>query len=518
MASDRLRRTHREPGCLALLLSLPLLGLGFLALCDLSAWGDLPHVKAFLLGLGLLLLGVVVRVTTRDRASAWLLLGLGCAFVFLGEVIREHWRGKSALETRLFLFGFGSVALGASLLRFSPWLALWRTGVVLDRRKRTAVTWSGLLFPFRSRSQDLAPSATIALSGPDKEGLFLISVASPGRSTDWCRLPGASDARVEAERVAAFLGLPLRDTTQGLDVTRPPDRLNESFRDRFRRARGRVEIPETPPGIGRWSQVGDRRLELHTPPLGISPALLTRLWWGTVFPVALVCVAPFVLASAAPSWSRWLGWSLGTAGVPYVLVLLTSLGPRARSRTRVVVTPERLRLERPGLFGRSVQEFPIAEIEEVSLLDAMNLAPGEGRGHESSTSPGDMPPTGSWSWWRSPAAGGWAPLLLLVPFPFNVLVWLPVGIVVFVVAQVFLPAARQFPLPKAWRQALEERWLDLVRLCRRMTLTDSEPRSHAVIQVRGDRRWARFGGDLRVEEARWIHAHMIRILTSEDGA
>jgi hypothetical protein len=296
----------------------------------------------------------------------FLLAGLFVMQILLGIIPME---GSPGPLPSVFVILFGSVfaAVGAGLV-------FGRSGIILDRGRGRVVQWWGLLVPmkrsehmldairhvemnFNSGDSDSAATWPVCLSG---EGIAKpIAVVQP---------VNFAEARHVAEELSRFLRKPLVDSSTGERVTRDPDRLDESYRDRARRTgEAAAVVPPEPPGMRSRVERAGEGLTLHIPGPPMSglhylPALIPLAFAGAVAWFFL----PAILTLPMPDWIRY--FFLGFIGLffiagPVVSTLLNVLRMKNQFE-RVTVTKAFLRVEALKQGKRSTVEIPVDELED----------------------------------------------------------------------------------------------------------------------------------------------------------
>jgi hypothetical protein len=312
----------------------------------------------------------------------FLLAGLFIMQIPLGLIPVEDRPEGPLFSTLIVLFGSVFAAVGSALV-------FGRSGIILDRGRGRIVQWWGLLVPmkrvehmldairqvemdFSRGDKDSADTWPVKLSG---EGIPKpITIAQP---VDF------AEARQVAEELARFLRKPLVDSSTGERVTRDPEHLDESWRDRVRRTQvTEAPVPPEPPGMRtRVERTGDGYV-FHIP----GPPLSARHYIPVLFPVAFAgAVAwfflPALLTLPMPDFIRYV--FLGFIGLffiaaPVVSALLNVLRLKNQFE-RVTVTKAFLRVETLKQGKRSTVEIPVDELEDLvapttrALMDAVEV-------------------------------------------------------------------------------------------------------------------------------------------------
>jgi hypothetical protein len=284
----------------------------------------------------------------------------------------------------IFVVLFGSVfaAVGAGLV-------FGRSGIILDRGRGRITQWYGLLVPmkrteymldairhvemnFSSGDSDSAATWPVCLSG---EGIAKpIAVVQPVNFVE---------ARQAAEELSRFLRKPLVDSSTGERITRDPDHLDESYRDRARRTgEAAAVVPSEPPGMRTRVERTGEGYVFNIP----GPALSGFHYIPVLFPLAFAgAVAwfflPALLTLPMPDWIRY--FFLGFIGLffiagPVVSALLSVLRLKNQFE-RITVTKAFLRVEALKQGKRSTVEIPVDELEDLvaptvrSVMDTIEV-------------------------------------------------------------------------------------------------------------------------------------------------
>jgi hypothetical protein len=225
---------------------------------------------------------------------------------------------------------------------------------------------------FSAGDSDSAATWPVCLSG---EGIVKpIAVVQP---------VNFAEARQVAEELSRFLRKPLVDSSTGERVTRDPDHLDESYRDRARRTgEAAVVVPPEPPGMrARVERTGDGYV-FHIPGSPLSglhyiPVLFPLAFAGAVAWFFL----PALLTLPMPDWVRY--FFLGFIGLffiagPVVSTLLNVLRLKNQFE-RITVTKAFLRVETLKKGKRSTVEIPVDELEDLvaptvrSVMDTIEV-------------------------------------------------------------------------------------------------------------------------------------------------
>jgi hypothetical protein len=274
------------------------------------------------------------------------------------------------------------IATGCVLMFLGAGFICFRVGVMLDRQRRTATTWWGLLVPFHKTEHPYSRTGHVTVSreerrpskGPNYE-VFPVSLEGAGADAITIHEPRDHDkARQLAEEIAKFIQLGIRDRSSGNEIIREAGALDQSLRDRVRLAGRSVPLPARPPGARAIFSYGGTRAPttIDIPPIGRN---VHWLWF--VLTVMFAAGLTAIMLEYYPWWRRrgafqdmgmlyhfltWLGIFL-LAGLPLMLrtVIL---------RERLVVSRDELVVTRRDIFGTKTTRLTSGEIEEVEVIQA----------------------------------------------------------------------------------------------------------------------------------------------------
>jgi hypothetical protein len=254
-------------------------------------------------------------------------------------------------------------------------LVLGRRVLRIDRRRRTVTVSYGLPMPIRQTVRPWEEFTAIAVtreSRKTKNGSYIVypvRMTGPGKPVLLEELRTYQPIRQTAEQVAAFMRLPMHDSSEGVLVVRDPEHLNESVRERLRRTAERSPLPPPPAGMRSRLFHKDRSVLIEMPAEGPDLRFLGILIAGMVFTV-------FVAVGVVVS----LPLSIGGLPRPVVVALVVAalvvpeiaigafLLLRRRRPARLIVSPAGVRLE-GGAAGGRAQEISSDAIEELTVLN-----------------------------------------------------------------------------------------------------------------------------------------------------
>lgn len=318
----------------------------------------------------------------KDQATLEIRNGGGCisifglpfllAGLFVMQIPLEiiPMKGSPGELPSIFVVLFGSMfaAVGACLV-------FGRSGIIMDRGRGRILQWYGLLVPmkrteymldsirqvemsFSSGDSDSAATWPVKLSG---EGIAkTISVLQPTNFTE---------ARQLAEELSRFLRKPLVDSSTGESVTRDPEHLDESYRDRVRRTGEAVSVllPEPSAMRSRVEQTGDgfivhisgqAKSGIHYIPFFFSLVFAGIVVWFFLLPI---------LTRPMPDFIRYVFLSfIGfffIAG-PVISALLREFRLKKQFE-RITITKDILRVEALKQGKRTTMEIPVSELEDL---------------------------------------------------------------------------------------------------------------------------------------------------------
>jgi len=297
----------------------------------------------------------------------FLLAGLFVMQIPLGIIHVEGPTGPM-FSVFLVLFGFVFTAIGTGLV-------FGRSGIIMDRVRGRVTRWYGLIVPmkrveymldnvrqvemdFSRGDSDSADTWPVKLSG---EGIPKpVAVVQPVNFVE---------ARQVAEELSRFLRKPLVDSSTGERLTRDPDHLDESYRDRARRTgEATAAMPSMPSGMrSRVERTGEGYV-VHIP----GPLLNWFHYLPVLFPLVFAAIVawfflPAILTLPMPDLMRY--FFLGFIGLffiagPVVSALLNVLRLKNQFE-RVTVTKAFLRVETLKRGKQSNVEIPVGELEDL---------------------------------------------------------------------------------------------------------------------------------------------------------
>jgi len=274
----------------------------------------------------------------------------------------------------LFLFAFGLVFGGAGAA-----LMFGRSGITIDRTSMQVTKWWGFMVPMKTTRYDLTRFDRVTV------GKEVRSDSNSSKMVFPVRLAGSAgiddleyDAPVDypaarrlSEDLARYTGLDIEDSMSGRKVMRQVGDLDETVRQRHRRTRERIPLPDPP-----WeltSTISDEveGTVVDIPPPGLTPAnlapLIPVLFFGGM--VGLFFLPSLLRANDSHGTQIIFGGFLGFFFI--LLPVATALGQvlrKTRHRVTVTASQKMLRVEQGVGRRRKVVEIAGTDLEEFELV------------------------------------------------------------------------------------------------------------------------------------------------------
>jgi len=298
----------------------------------------------------------------------FLLAGLFIMQIPLGLIPVEQ---ESEPWLRLFSPVFGGIfaAVGTALV-------FGRYGLIMDRTRGRVIQWWGLLVPMKRREYLLEAIGQVDLdfSRGDSDSADTWPVTLSGgvlpKPVIVTQPTEFAEAKRFAEELSRFLNKPLVDSSTGERVTRDPDHLDESYRDRVRRTKeAAAPMPPQPPEMRTRVEHTGEGLVFHIP----GPDLRWYHYFPVAISLAIAASVAFIFLPAIrtlpmPENLRYV--VLGVVGLLFVAVpVLSALLHVLRLKNqfeRVTVTKAFLRVETLKQGKRSSAKIPMDELEDLA--------------------------------------------------------------------------------------------------------------------------------------------------------
>ena len=250
-----------------------------------------------------------------------------------------------------------------------------RSGVIIDRQRRTITTWWGLLVPFHKTEHPFSQSHHVTLSREERSAgrssyeVFPVRLEGAGTNAITLHEPRDYDkARQLGEEIAKFIHLGMRDRSSGQDVVRDADALDRSIRQRAKRSGETTRMPQQPPGTkASMSSEGKRSaVTIDIPPI------THWLWFAAAGLMIAALSAVFIefdakLTKDLPNMGHLFFTFLVLLCLTLPAMLFFAHRMGAVHHERLVVSPEELVLTRRGIFGTNTIRFQAGEVEEVEI-------------------------------------------------------------------------------------------------------------------------------------------------------
>jgi hypothetical protein len=318
----------------------------------------------------------------KDQATLEIHSGGGCISIFglpfllAGLFVMQiplgiiPMKGSSGTLPSIFIFLFGSVfaAVGAALV-------FGRSGIILDRGRGRIIQWYGLLVPMKRTEYllDLIRQVEMNFSSGDSDSVATWPVTLSGESIakpiSVLQPTSFPEARQVAEELARFLRKPLVDSSTGERVTRDPEHLDESYRNRMRRTGEAVSFlpPEPSTMRSRVERTGDGFI-IHIPENAKSGIHYIPVFASLVFAgfVVWFFLLP-ILTLPMPDFFQYI--FLGFIGLFFiagpVLSALLGVFRLKKQFEQITVTKNILRVEALKQGKRTATEIPVSELEDL---------------------------------------------------------------------------------------------------------------------------------------------------------
>jgi hypothetical protein len=304
--------------------------------------------------------------------------------------------GLPFLLTGLFVIGFSfwsppggggppllvTVIFGSIFTALGTGLVFGRSGMIINRRKRSVVRWSGLLVPMKKTIYPLDYHDRITIRKELRSGEKQTYYAYPivlqgshgaGEGIIFDEPTDYPQARRTAEEITAFLKMPLVDTTSGREVIREPDRLDESIRQRARRTKEKVEALHPPSHMRARVQEVSGALIIEIPPQRLTPEHYKRM--GILMVIGAVAAGVVFGVNNLRHLNAHDLLVYAPIGIFVLLFASRTILRQTRESCRIEASRDMLRVEQRTSNRRTVTEIPVDELEDFVMGDA-NLPAG----------------------------------------------------------------------------------------------------------------------------------------------
>ncbi|HYF48010.1 MAG TPA: hypothetical protein VEJ63_01290 [Planctomycetota bacterium] len=312
--------------------------------------------------------GNINRLEYKDGGGCMMLFGLpfllGAAFGLYGAIY-GGWKTKSGAPAGfwppfIFCLMFGGVGVT---------FVFGRMGTIIDKTVGTITKWWGILwFPIYSKNISLADVRCVSISHETrktKNGSYSVyPVRLRGNSGDVLHLSEPRDtmeSRRLAEEVAQFLHVPLRDSSMGETVTRQPEELQESLRDKLIRTNQEVSISAPPSGAKCAVSAEGNRVIFDIPPQPLMTGCTLGASVGVIIFI-VIFVSMFATAFGANAM-----WVIGAAVVIGLVLISLQVAVATKTRWQVTADPQGLRVTTMGVVRSSTDEMSADKLEELRV-------------------------------------------------------------------------------------------------------------------------------------------------------
>lgn len=320
--------------------------------------------------------------TYKDQATLEIRGGGGCLSIFglpfllTGIFIMQSplgiipLKGSAETPSSIFIVLFGVVFATVGAL-----LVFGRSGIILDRGRGRIVQWYGLLVPMKREEclLDAVDQVEMDFSRGDGDSPATWPVRLSGQSIakplSVLQPTSFAEARQSAEELSRFLQKPLVDSSTGEVITRDPDHLNESYRNRVRRTGEAIRFlpPEPANPRSRMEQTGEGLIiQIPASPknfIHYLPVFVSLIFAGMV----ALFFLPKIRAHSTPDFFRYLFFGffgLFFIAVP-ILSALQKMYRQQKSGERITVTKTILRVEALKQGKSATEEIPLDELEDL---------------------------------------------------------------------------------------------------------------------------------------------------------
>jgi hypothetical protein len=278
------------------------------------------------------------------------------------------------------------LAMGLIFVGVGGSLVFGRTWISIDLSRGMVVREWGLIVPLKSDELSLQNYSAVAMrfdaGDSDSPDRYPIALQAQSGGGDLALLsPGDyASSRAQAERIAAFVRLPLVDSTTDHESVHHPETLNATFQERAGgESPGRVVCPAT---LLTSVEESGRSVRLTIPGPGFRPAMLLHLAIPLAFGAfALLQLVPFFRETDTPEPVEWLFIAfVGLFMLGPVAGALVSILRAKRARTVVTASPERITLEERAAFRTKSVDIPVDAILDIDCSTKESMMDSAKRG------------------------------------------------------------------------------------------------------------------------------------------
>lgn len=255
-----------------------------------------------------------------------------------------------------------------------------RAGIIIDRRDGTVTSWRGFVVPLWRTVSTLSDRKWVHVTREvrrSKNSTYTVYPVRVQTSKGPVSIEESSSflsSRGRAEQVAKFLGMGIRDASGDFPVERPAGTLDESLRDRFRRAGEKPRMPQAPEGCRVEYDVNGEEVAFEIPASGFRASHRLALVVAVLISGVIAGVEGWpLLQSRDEGRGIALVILLGFASIPLVVIGIPTI-TSATTRVRLLASPRGVREDRRSWFHRAGTEIPAAEMEELGIRPVVSSA------------------------------------------------------------------------------------------------------------------------------------------------
>ena len=324
-----------------------------------------------------MLKGPILEYRQGGGACAWAGLVIAAfGFFLLSGALSLFGLSMPGEPLALYIAG----ATGTLLSLVGLLLALGRSAIEVDRQKERVLLWKGLLLPLFTKRYDFSVFRAVSVKlkiveGSDSFELFEVYLVGKA-DEDTVEVESFTDyaqARVEAEKLARFLQLPVEDRSQCDLETTPFAELNLLLAERAKGSKR--EEPKFLPALQQElpqslviNQENENNTEVTIMPLGFTPQIVVATIIALVFFAAIFwnIFLPFLFLmgpeTGTPPFVRYVF-------TPFMLLFMC--GPLTAVAEGFIhaYTKEKIRIEKGRFFVEQIA--PFSKKEEALEISAV---------------------------------------------------------------------------------------------------------------------------------------------------
>ena len=302
-------------------------------------------------------------------------LAVGLAVMVIGLT---GWKDESGNSLPVFF----TIPFGGIFALVGAGLMFGRSGIVFDKRTNQAVKWWGLLVPIKQTVVPLDSLEQVVITKEIRQSdkstytVYPVRVSHGVEQFKICEPRDYMTSRKEAEEVAKFLDLELRDASSGGEgVVRQASELDQSIREQAQTKGEVVEVPPAPAGSRVKHMLSGGKLTLEVPTPGSSTVMLVGMVVVCLVPVCFMAffLKDFFKLDDAPPLFRYIFIGFALLFLAPAVLVPGRMMLVAMSRERIAVTPNNLEVSLVSPLMTKSKSIPAAEIEELELIPGFRL-------------------------------------------------------------------------------------------------------------------------------------------------